>query len=92
MTTHILISWFKTFDSKQKTQKDEKLVSEKKLYKMLTYINRIKQNNDYAKIMRKIQFRSSVNLYLLLFFRFFHSSLYLFSQCLSYFAINCILV
>ena len=34
MLTHILMSWFKTFDSKQKikkTQKDEKLVLEKKL-------------------------------------------------------------
>ena len=39
MTTHILMCWFKTFDLKQKTQKDDKLVSEKKLYKMLTYIN-----------------------------------------------------
>ena len=47
------MSWFKTFDSKQKiqkaqktqkstkqkTQKDEKLVFEKKLRKMQTYIN-----------------------------------------------------
>ena len=34
MITHILISWFKTFDSKQKTQeaqKDKQLVFEKKL-------------------------------------------------------------
>ena len=31
--------WFKTFDSKQITQKDDKQVSKKKLYKMLTYIN-----------------------------------------------------
>ena len=32
------MSWFKTFDSKQKAQKDEKLVFEKKLQKILTYI------------------------------------------------------
>ena len=34
MITHIFMPWFKTFDSKQKTQKaqkDEKLVFEKKL-------------------------------------------------------------
>ena len=34
MITHILVSWFKTFDSKQKTQKaqkEEKLVFQKKL-------------------------------------------------------------
>ena len=34
MVTHILMSWFKIFNSKQKTQnaqKDEKLVSEKKV-------------------------------------------------------------
>ena len=31
--------WFKTFDPKQKTQKDDKLFSEKKLYKIRTYIN-----------------------------------------------------
>ena len=37
MITHILMTWFKTFDSKQKTQKaqkDGKLVFEKKLQKM----------------------------------------------------------
>ena len=39
MATHILMCWFKTFESKQKMQKDDKLVSEKKLYKILTYIN-----------------------------------------------------
>ena len=42
MIAHILMSWFKTFVSKQKTQKaqkDEKLVFEKKLQKIQTYIN-----------------------------------------------------
>ena len=35
-------SWFKTFDSKQETQKaqkDEKLIFQKKLKEMQTYIN-----------------------------------------------------
>ena len=35
----------------KKTQKDEKLVFQKKLQ---TYIKHIKQNNDHVRIMRKI--------------------------------------
>ena len=40
--TRILMSWFKSFDSKQKTEhahKDEKLVLKKKLQKMQTKLN-----------------------------------------------------
>ena len=64
MITHILMSWFKTLESKRKTQKaqkDEKLVFKKKLQKMQTKLTLIKQNNDHARIMRKIRFRSSFN-------------------------------
>ena len=43
MVTHILIFWFETFNSKQKTQKAEKneklVVFDKKLWKMQTYVN-----------------------------------------------------
>ena len=57
------MSQFKIFDSKQKTQKaqkDEKVVSQKKLQKMPKY-PRVKQNNDHTRIMCKIRFRSSFN-------------------------------
>ena len=43
----------------QKTQKDEKLVSQKIKWKMQTYINRIEQNNNHTRIMHKIRFWSS---------------------------------
>ena len=53
------MSWFKTLESKRKTQKaqkDEKLVFKKKLQKMQTKLTLIKQNNDHARIMRKYDF------------------------------------
>ena len=53
------MSWFKTLESKRKTQKaqkDEKLVFKKKWQKMQTKLTLIKQNNDHARIMRKYDF------------------------------------
>ena len=66
MIAHMLKSWFKTFNSKQKTQKaqkDKKLVSQKNRngYKTQTYINPFKQNNDHTRIICKIGFCSSFN-------------------------------
>ena len=61
MTTHILMPWFKTFDSKQiaqKAQKDEKLVIKKNFQPTSA---RIKQNNDLKRIVCKVWFCSSFN-------------------------------
>ena len=40
-------------------QKDERLVFQKNRKKMQTCLNRIEENSDHIRIMRKIQFRSS---------------------------------
>ena len=55
MITLILQSSFKTFNSKQKSQKaqkNEKLDFQKNRQKMQTYINPFEKNNDHTRIMR----------------------------------------
>ena len=54
------MSWFKTFNSKQKTQqKAQKDSFPTEIVENADLNKPVKQNNNHTRIMRKIRFRSS---------------------------------